>query len=148
MKLSVSSTAFSAGKTIPQKYTCSGGDISPPLAWTRPPAKSRSIALICEDPDAPSGTFTHWVLYNLPPGTVALDEGAVPGGALQGLNDFRHIGYGGPCPPPGKPHHYYFKVYALDHPVGLPAGATKEELNKAMSGHILAEGELVGVFGG
>lgn len=151
MDLQVSSSAFQYGGTIPVKYTCDGPDLSPPLQWSAPPKGTQSLALICDDPDAPIGTWVHWVLYGLPPETTSLPE-AVPkhkivlGGARQGINDFRQIGYGGPCPPPGAPHRYFFKVYALDIPLDLEPGLTKQKLLDAMKGHILAEGELMGKY--
>jgi hypothetical protein len=143
--------AFEAGGEIPAKYTCSGADVSPALSWPEPPANTQALALIVDDPDAPSGTFTHWVLYNLGPQERELREGLpkteqLPGGALQGRNDFRRIGYGGPCPPPGKPHRYFFKLYALDAKLNLKPGASKSELETAMKGHILGQAELVGKF--
>lgn len=151
-KLQVSSTAFADGQTIPQKYTCSGDDVSPPLTWTLPPAETKSIAVIVEDVDAPSGTFTHWLLFNLPGDTVALNENipkmaTLPIGAKQGVNDFKKIGYSGPCPPSGKPHRYYFKIYALDTPSNLPTSATGKDLLAAMNHHVLGQGELMGTFG-
>ena len=151
-KLQVTSTAFSEGQTIPQKYTCSGDDISPPLAWTQPPSGSKSIALVVEDVDAPGGTFTHWALFNLSPDMVALGENiskteTLQSGAKQGANDFKKTGYSGPCPPPGKPHRYYFKIYALDTPLNLPPNATGKDLIAAMNDHVIAEGQLMGLFG-
>lgn len=151
MSLEVTSTVFEQGKAIPKQYTGDGADQSPPLRWSEPPAETKSIALICDDPDAPHGTWVHWVLYNLPSETQDLDEGiptadTLPSGAKQGKNDFGNIGYGGPAPPKGKPHRYFFKVYALSGEVGLAPGATKAELVEAMKGHILAEGELMGTY--
>jgi Raf kinase inhibitor-like YbhB/YbcL family protein len=133
MKISLTSTAFAEGQPIPQKYTCQGSDISPPLAWTSAPANTKSFALIADDPDAPMGTWVHWVLYDLTPNTVALGEAIpktqyIPGNAKQGINDFHRLGYGGPCPPPGKPHRYFFKLYALDIMLDLKPGATKRRL--------------------
>lgn len=152
MKLQVTSAAFSEGETIPQKFTCDGADVSPPLSWTRSPQSAKSIALICEDSDAPMGIFTHWVIYDLPPDTIVLDENVpktttLPNGAKQGVNSFNKIGYNGPCPPPGKPHRYFFKVYALDAQIELPPDATKRDLLAAMKNHVVAEGELMGTFG-
>ena len=150
--MNLSSTSFQDGLQIPAKFTCSGAGISPQLAWTAPPAKTASLALIVTDPDAPRGTWVHWVLYNLPAaGTRALPEGLpaldqLPDGALQGRNDFGKIGYGGPCPPPGSPHHYVFTLYALDAKLNLPVGATRAQVEAAMQGHILASGRLVGMF--
>src|SRR5579871_5474963 len=149
MKFSLTSTAFNEGQSIPAKYTGDGVDTSPPLAWTDPPSGTVSLALICEDPDAPVGTWTHWVLFNMPANLRKLDEGVskeetLADGSRQGKNDFKKIGYGGPAPPKGKPHRYYFKLYALDTKLGLPAGATRKELLIAMKGHILAEGQAIG----
>jgi len=149
--MNLSSTSFQDGSQIPAKYTCSGTGISPQLAWSAPPAKTASLALIVVDPDAPRGTWVHWVLYNLPAGTRALPEGLpalgqLPDGALQGRNDFGKIGYGGPCPPPGSPHHYVFTLYALDAKLNLPVGATQAQVEAAMQGHILANVRLVGLF--
>jgi len=149
--VNLTSAAFTAGAAIPSQHTCDGADSSPPLAWSGQPAATKTFALIADDPDAPAGTWVHWVLFNLSgviralPENLAKDE-TVLGGALQGRNDFRRIGYGGPCPPPGKPHHYEFKLYALDAPLSLRGGATKADVERAMEGHILAQGELVGLY--
>lgn len=151
MKLSLSSPAFKEGEKIPVKYTCEGEDISPPLAWSEPPEETKALALIVDDPDAPVGVFTHWVLFNLPASVREL-SGAVPAqpqlenGALQGKNDFGKLGYGGPCPPPGPAHHYRFTLYALDKSLDLKAGVSKKEILKAMEGHILAQGQLTGIY--
>ncbi len=150
MQIKLTSTAFEQGGMIPKRYTCDGTDVSPPLAWTAVPEGIKSIALICDDPDAPMGTWVHWVLFNLPANMKELPESVPPQerletGAIQGTNDFRKIGYGGPCPPGGT-HRYYFKLYALDTELNLQAGATKKELLKAMEGHILAEGQLMGKY--
>ena len=152
MSFETASTAFSNGGTIPKKFTCDGPDVSPPLRWTGAPAAAQSFALIMDDPDAPVGTWVHWVLYSLPAGTTELPEGVekqeqLANGAIQGRNDFRRIGYGGPCPPPGTPHRYYFKLYALDTKLNLKAGGTKPDLERAMQGHILVETELMGRYG-
>ncbi|MFZ0773344.1 MAG: YbhB/YbcL family Raf kinase inhibitor-like protein [Candidatus Sulfotelmatobacter sp.] len=152
MSFEIASTAFSNGGTIPKKFTCDGPDVSPPLRWTRAPAATQGFALIMDDPDAPAGTWVHWVLYNLPANATELAEGAekqeqMANGAIQGRNDFRRIGYGGPCPPPGMPHRYYFKLYALDTKLTLKAGATKAELERAMKGHVLGEAELMARYG-
>jgi Raf kinase inhibitor-like YbhB/YbcL family protein len=152
MSFQISNTAFSNGETIPKKFTCDGPDVSPQLSWKEAPAPTQSFALIMYDPDAPAGTWVHWVLYNLPANTRELPEGMekqeqLATGALQGRNDFRKIGYGGPCPPPGTPHRYYFKLYALDTKLNLKAGATKPDLERAMKGHILGETELMGRYG-
>lgn len=139
------------GSQIPAKFTCSGAGVSPQLAWSTPPAGTASLALIVADPDAPRGTFVHWVLYDLPAETRALPEG-LPGlgqltdGSRQGRTDFGEIGYGGPCPPPGSPHHYHFTLYALDTKLNLAVGATRAQVEAAMQGHILARGELIGLY--
>lgn len=150
MSLSVTSTGFTAGQPIPPVYSCHGRNVSPPLAWTGAPGATKSFALILDDPDAPSGTYVHWVVYNLPAASSGLPE-AVPGrpklddGSLQGTTSSGGTGYTGPCPPSGT-HHYHFKLYALDAVLGLSSGATKDQLLKAMQGHVLAQGELVGTF--
>ena len=153
MALILSTTAFPAGGSIPSKYTCDGADVSPALAWAGTPAGTASYALIADDPDAPAGTWVHWVLFNLPGTSAALPEGVATtdqlaefGGALQGKNDFKRIGYGGPCPPPGRPHRYFFKLYALDVVLPLKAGATKQDVERAMRGHVLAESSLMGTY--
>jgi Raf kinase inhibitor-like YbhB/YbcL family protein len=144
------SSAFNEGGMIPGKYTCDGADVSPPLKWAALPAGTKSLALICDDPDAPVGNWVHWVYYDIPVGTeglpekVATDEHPAEGGT-QGLNDFRKMGYGGPCPPGGT-HRYYFKLYALDTTLNLPAGATKKQLLKAMENHIIDQTQLMGKY--
>lgn len=135
---------------IPRRYACDGEDISPPLAWTGIPEGTKTIALIGDDPDAPIGTWVHWVLFNLPADVKELAEAVPPdkelsSGAKQGKNDFRRIGYGGPCPPGGT-HRYFFKLYALDSVLDLAAGVSKADLLKAMQGHVLAEGQLMGKY--
>src|SRR5262245_19949204 len=150
--MELSSTAFEDGRPIPTKYTGDGPDVSPPLAWTDPPAGTRSFALVCDDPDAPRGTWTHWVAFNLPASARSLGEGTprdatLPDGTVQGKNDFGKLGYGGPAPPPGKPHRYFFKLYALDASLGLGPGATREQLLGALKGHTLAEAQLMGTYG-
>jgi len=150
MQIKVKSTAFEDGGMIPRQYTCDGADVSPPLAWSSVPEGTKTIALICDDPDAPMGTWVHWVLFNLPVDVKELPENVPPQkrletGAIQGTNDFGNIGYGGPCPPGGT-HRYYFKLYGLDSEINLQAGATKGTLLKAMKGHILAEGQLMGKY--
>ena len=152
MSFEIASTAFSNGGMIPKKFTCDGPDVSPPLRWTGALAATQSFALIMHDPDAPVGIWVHWVLYNLPPNTTELPEGVekqeqLANGATQGRNDFRRIGYGGPCPPPGMPHRYYFKLYALDTKLSLKAGATNPELERAIKSHVLGESEVVGRYG-
>jgi Raf kinase inhibitor-like YbhB/YbcL family protein len=151
MKIELTSSAFREGETIPKQYTGDSKDISPPLKWGEPPAGSKSLALIADDPDAPKKTWVHWVLFNLPAQTRELKEGVskdekLADGAKQGKTDFGTVGYGGPAPPAGKPHRYYFKLYALDTTLDLAAGATKADLEKAMKGHIVAEGQLMGTY--
>jgi Raf kinase inhibitor-like YbhB/YbcL family protein len=150
--MQLTSTAFSEGAAIPAKYTGDGQDISPPLHWDGAPEATKSFALVCDDPDAPRGTWVHWVVWNLPADQHELSEGVpttpdLPSGARQGKNDFGKVGYGGPAPPRGKPHRYFFRVYALDRTLDLPAGATKAQLEQAMKGHILASGQLMGLYG-
>jgi Raf kinase inhibitor-like YbhB/YbcL family protein len=150
MDIKLTSSAFEEGGMIPSKYTCDGQDISPPLTWDDVPANTESIAVICDDPDAPMGTWVHWVLFNIPPDVTSLPEGVprqktLSNGARHGQNDFRNFGYGGPCPPGGT-HRYYFKLYALDTAFNLEAGITKSRLVDAMKGHILAEGQLMGKY--
>jgi Raf kinase inhibitor-like YbhB/YbcL family protein len=148
--MEIKSSAFGSGEMIAAKYTCDGADFSPPLEWTGSPAGTGSFALICDDPDAPMGTWVHWVIYDIPPTATMLAEGItrekdLPGGGTQGINDFRKIGYGGPCPPGGT-HRYFFKLYALDATLGLKPGITKDQLLKAMRGHILAEAQIMGTY--
>lgn len=150
MGINVTSSTFAEGGMIPKKYTCDGEEMSPPLEWSGVPVSAKSIALISDDPDAPMGTWVHWVLFNLSGNTRSLPEGMpddreLSGGAKQGINSGSHIGYGGPCPPSGT-HRYYFKIYALDSMLDLKPGATKEQLLKAMEGHLLAEGSLMGRY--
>ncbi len=151
MSIELTSTAFQSGATIPKQFTGDGADRSPPLKWSEPPSGTKSLALICDDPDAPRGTWVHWVLFNLPSQIRELEEGVLTketldNGAKQGKNDFGKIGYGGPAPPKGKPHRYFFKLYALDVAVDLPPGASKSQLLDAMKGHVLAEGQLMGKY--
>jgi len=150
MEIKIASTAFDDGGLIPPKYTCDGADISPPLHWEDVPEGTKSIALICDDPDAPMGTWVHWVLFNLSAETRELAENippdrTLPNGARQGTSDFGRIGYGGPCPPSGT-HRYFFKIYALDAQIDLAAGAKKAQLLKAVEGHILDQGQLIGKY--
>jgi Raf kinase inhibitor-like YbhB/YbcL family protein len=151
MTMKITSSAFQEGQPIPAKYTCDGENSSPPLKWSDAPAETKFFALICDDPDAPTGTWVHWVVYGLPATTTELAEktaaaDSLQSGGHQGVNDFRRTGYGGPCPPAGKLHHYHFKIYALDTESSLKPRATKKELLKAMGGHILGQGELVGTY--
>jgi Raf kinase inhibitor-like YbhB/YbcL family protein len=149
--IQMTSPVFKEGETIPEKYTCEGDDLSPPLAWSQLPEQTKSVALVCEDPDAPRGMWVHWVFYGLPPDSTSLPE-AVPADtvlttqAKQGKNSWGRIGYGGPCPPPGPAHRYFFKLYALDIETTLPQGATRKDLLQAMEGHIVAEGQLMGRY--
>ncbi|RKY25413.1 MAG: YbhB/YbcL family Raf kinase inhibitor-like protein [Planctomycetota bacterium] len=150
MEIKIISSAFEDGGMIPAKYTCDGEDISPPLRWDVVPEGTQSIALICDDPDAPVGTFVHWVLFNLPADTKELAENFpadenLPNGAGQGITDFGRVGYGGPCPPSGT-HRYFFKIYALDTKIDLPSRADKARLLKAMEGHIISRGQLIGKY--
>lgn len=151
MAFAISSASFQNGGAIPKKFTCDGADVSPELSWTNFPAGAQSFALIADDPDAPVGTWTHWVLFDVPTKTASLPEGVpkvdeIPGGGRQGRNDFRKIGYGGPCPPPGKPHRYFFKLYALDKTLDLNPGSSKQEVEQAMQNHILGKTELMGTY--
>jgi Raf kinase inhibitor-like YbhB/YbcL family protein len=153
MAFLLTSTAFKEGAAIPVKYTCDGADVSPPLAWSGAPAGTVGFALIADDPDAPAGTWVHWVLYDLPATASRLPENVAKaetlpdlGGALQGRTDFRRPGYGGPCPPPGPAHRYFFKLYALDAPLKLKAGATKGDVEAAMQGHVLGTAQLMGTY--
>jgi Raf kinase inhibitor-like YbhB/YbcL family protein len=147
-KIEMRSTAFSEGAMMPSDFTCDGADMSPPIEWGSVPSATKSMALIMEDPDAPSGDWTHWLAYDLSPSLKKLPAGILgsgrfPGGGVQGRTDFGEIGYGGPCPPQGS-HRYFFKVYALDVMLGLKPGASKQELLGAMQGHILAQGQIMG----
>ena len=151
MAFELRSSAFRQNQAIPKKYTCDSSDVSVPLNWNDPAHEAKSFALIADDPDAPRGTWVHWVLYDLPAATRELVEGipakeTLDDGAKQGKNDFGKIGYGGPCPPPGPAHHYHFKLYALDKMVGLRSAATKQQILDAMKGHILAQAELIGTY--
>jgi Raf kinase inhibitor-like YbhB/YbcL family protein len=150
VNLQLISPAFAAGEPIPARYSCDGEDISPALQWSEPPEGTQSLALIADDPDAPVGTWVHWVLYNLPAGSRELPEAVppdleLPDGSRHGQNSWRRGGYGGPCPPSGT-HRYFFKLYALDTTLVLAAGAGKQELLQAMEGHLLAQGELMGIY--
>lgn len=151
MALEIKSSAFENEDFIPPKYTCKGEDVSPPLNWSGAPEGTKAFALICDDPDAPFMTWVHWVIYDIPAEESGLNEAVseekiLPNGAIQGINDFRKIGYGGPCPPSGGPHRYYFKLYALDAKLDLKPGASKKALLEAMEGHILQEAQLMGKF--
>jgi Raf kinase inhibitor-like YbhB/YbcL family protein len=149
--LKLTSTAFEDGGTIPKLYTCDGSNFSPPLAWSGVTTDTKTLAIICEDPDAPRGTWVHWVLYNIPAGVASLPAGlpldrVLKVGASQGTNDFQKVGYGGPCPPKGT-HRYNFRIYALNCTLELRPGATKQNLQKAMEGHVVGQGQLIGKYG-
>lgn len=142
--MKIESIAFSNGQSIPIQYTCQGADISPPLRISFIPTGAKSLALIVEDPDAPRGTFDHWIGWNLEPRENSLEEGSTL--PVEGTNGYGKIGYKGPCPPAGKAHRYFFKLYALDTTLDLPPGASKKELEQAMDGHILQKAELIGTY--
>ena len=151
MAFELRSPAFSSSGEIPVTYTCDGADLSPPLSWSDPPTKTKGFALIADDPDAPAGTWVHWVLYGLAGTLPELPEGVpaqdtVPGIGTQGVNDFRKVGYGGPCPPRGPGHRYFFRLYALDIELTLPLRKTKQDLLKAIEGHVLGRVELMGWY--
>lgn len=144
-------TAFANRGEIPRKNTCEGSDLSPALQWAGVSLATRSLALIADDPDAPRGTWTHWLIWNIPAHLTSLPEGVpaqetLENGALQGRNDFKHIGYGGPCPPPGKAHRYFFKLYALNTMLDLKPGAGRKDLERAMRGHVVAQADYIGTF--
>jgi len=143
-KMKITSPAFQEGGNIPSKFTCDGGDTSPPLQVAEVPSGAKSLVLVADDPDAPSGLFTHWIAWNISPQTNAIAEGSTPKG-VHGTNDFGKSGYGGPCPPSGT-HRYYFKIFALDRELDLPAGARRRQLDAAMKGHVVAQGELMGRY--
>ena len=148
--MELKSSAFAAAGMIPKQYTCDGQDISPPLNWSDVPPGTKSLALIADDPDAPMGTWVHWVVWNIPPTLRGLDENvpkrdSLPNGIKQGMTDFKKIGYGGPCPPSGT-HRYFFKLYALDTTLNLPPTTIKKELEKALHGHVLQQAELIGKY--
>jgi len=149
-KLVLKTTAFEPGGIIPKQFTCSGADVSPALSWSDPPSGTQSFALIVDDPDAPMGTFVHWVVYNLPASARQLPQGVpkreTAAGGKQGQNDFPKTGYGGPCPPPGKPHRYSFRLYALDTTLNLAPPVRRADVDQAMQGHVLAKAELMGKF--
>jgi Raf kinase inhibitor-like YbhB/YbcL family protein len=151
MSFALKSTAFANGGEIPRRYTCDGADLSPALSWDDVPAGAQSLALIADDPDAPVGTWTHWIVWNIPAKATLLAEGVpkvevLDNGARQGRNDFKRIGYGGPCPPAGKPHRYFFKLYALDARLDVKAGAGRSELELAMKSHVLSQTEWMGTY--
>lgn len=143
-RMKITSSAFQEGGNIPSKFTCDGADASPPLQIADVPSGAKSLVLIADDPDAPSGLFTHWAVWNISPQTTSISGGSTPKG-VQGKNDFGKSGYGGPCPPSGA-HRYYFRVFALDRELALPSGAKRSQLDAAMKGHIIAQGELMGRY--
>jgi Raf kinase inhibitor-like YbhB/YbcL family protein len=148
----LTTSSFAPGSPIPKPSTCDGEDLSPQLAWSEIPVDTRSFALICDDPDAPRGTWVHWVLFNLPADAVELSAGVpkapeLPSRARQGVNDSGDVGYSGPCPPRGKPHRYFFRLYALDTLLNLSPGIKRSDLDAAMAGHVLAEASLMGTYG-
>jgi Raf kinase inhibitor-like YbhB/YbcL family protein len=147
-KMTLSSSAFKDGQPIPADYTCDGKNISPPLSWSGAPSETQSLLLVVDDPDAPSGLWTHWILLNLSTDTsqLAEDSAKSPPAGKQGTNDFKKTGYGGPCPPAGKAHRYFFRIFALDTTLTLPAGATRKDVDAAMAKHILAMGQLMGTY--
>lgn len=152
MSFALTTAAFPEGGTIPKKYTCDGADLSPALKWANPPEGTKSFALIVDDPDAPVGTWTHWIAWNIPASSTGIPEGvpkseSLPDGTRQGKNDFKRFGYGGPCPPPGKPHRYFFKLHALGTKLNLDAAMTRSDLELAMKNHVLAEARLMGKYG-
>jgi Raf kinase inhibitor-like YbhB/YbcL family protein len=151
MAFELTSPAVAPGAEIPIQYTCDGTNVSPPLRWTDPPARTKVYVLIADDPDAPGGTWVHWVLYGMPPSLRQLSEGVparaeVAGIGRQGLNDFKRVGYGGPCPPRGPAHRYFFKLYAVDQPISLPPEKTKTEALDSIQGHVLGQAELMGRY--
>jgi len=151
MDLKLTSEVFDPDGMIPAQYTCEGDDMSPPLNWQGVPDEAQSLVMICDDPDAPNGTWTHWLLYNVPLSRQSLPEGVptdpeLPWGGMQGRNDSGALGYGGPCPPPGPAHHYYFRLYALDEAPDLSPGATRQQVLDAIQDHILEKTELIGRY--
>lgn len=144
-QMKISSSAFENNGNIPKKYTCDGADINPPLKIEGVPVEAKSLALIVDDPDAPRGTWVHWVVWNIDPKTVEIQENNVPKNSVQGMNDFEKRDYGGPCPPSGT-HRYFFKLYALDSLLNFSSDAGKAGLEKAMKGHILAEAQIIGLY--
>ncbi len=141
-KMAISSPAFAAGANIPERFTCKGANSSPPLKFSGVPTSAKSLALIVDDPDAPGGLFTHWLLWKIAPATIMIGEKTVPSGTVQGTNDFGKPGYGGPCPPSGT-HRYFFRLFALDRPLDLAPNAKRADFDKALAGHVLARAELM-----
>jgi Raf kinase inhibitor-like YbhB/YbcL family protein len=152
VELTIESSAFEMDGTIPKRYTCDGEDISPPLSWSELPAGTQSLVIVCDDPDAPIGTWDHWVLFNIPAAVRSLPEGiaadeVIEGVGTHGTNSWRRLGYGGPCPPEGPAHRYYFTLYALDTMLDLDPGAAKQDVETATTGHVLAQGQLMARYG-
>jgi Raf kinase inhibitor-like YbhB/YbcL family protein len=150
-KFTLTSSAFASGATIPNQYTCKGEDPSPALQWSGAPPKTAAFAIIMDDPDAPAGTWVHWLIWNIPATAQSLPDGVgktgqLPDGARQGRNSFGKLGYSGPCPPPGQTHRYFFRIYALDGTANMMAGSPRAQLDAAMQGHILAQSEYMGTF--
>jgi len=149
--MKITSSAFEEGKPIPAKYSCDGKDVSPPLRWTGVPSTAKTLALTVDDPDAPVGDWFHWIVYNLPVSTTELTEGLpkfenLPKGGKQAMNDFKRLGYGGPCPPVGKPHRYFFKLYALDVQFNLPANTDGKQFMNALTNHVVAQTGIMGTY--
>ena len=149
--MEIKSNAFKNNESIPPRYTCQGQNVSPDISWSDVPEKSVSLALVMDDPDAPGRTFTHWIIFNILPNNNGLQEAIpaipeLPDGTRQGLNDFGRFGYGGPCPPPGMPHHYNFNLYALDKKIELPAGTTINKLLDVINDHIISQANLTGIY--
>jgi Raf kinase inhibitor-like YbhB/YbcL family protein len=152
MAFSITAGAFRPGGSIPRDFTADGSDVSPPLSWEDPPAGAQGFALVCDDPDAPAGTWVHWVIWNVPAGARGLPQGIQPtrtlsDGSAQGKNDFGRIGYGGPSPPRGKPHRYFFRLYAVKEKLALPPGSSRRELDKALQGKTLGSAAVFGTYG-
>jgi hypothetical protein len=152
MALKISTPAWKPGEKIPRKYTCDDEDLSPPLVFDGAPSGTRVFAMVCDDPDAPVGLWVHWVIYNIPGTAAGLKEGIptdpkLGDGSLQGTNSWDRVGYGGPCPPPGKPHRYFFKLYALDAPLSASPGLTAKLLEDAVRGHVVGKAEMIGIYG-
>ena len=143
--MKIQSNTFENNQMIPKKYTCDGDGINPPLTFSDVPTDAQSLALIVDDPDAPSGTFTHWTIWNIDPKTERIEEKSVPVGSVEGENDFGKVGYGGPCPP-SRTHRYFFKLFALDTKLSLPKSAKRSSMEDALNGHVIDSTELVGIY--
>lgn len=152
MGINLISDVFDEGEMIPTRHTCDDINVSPPLRWDSLPERTISFAILCEDPDAPMGTWTHWIIFNIPPDVMELsaeikNEENLERGMIQGINDFGYAGYGGPCPPEGEKHRYFFRIYALDTTLNIGPGAKREEFLKALNENVLDEGQLMGIYG-